>query len=129
MLPPQSARGRWRLPLPKREAGVVARAAASIDLGPGAQTAAPRPRARSSGRACNFRVLRDLAYGGAHAAETIPMSQATSEFITTEAELDALYGPSPEAAIIKELDYISDHYRSFIEASPFLILATSGPEG
>lgn len=49
--------------------------------------------------------------------------------ITTEAELDALYGQSPPAAILKEIDHISDHYRAFIEASPFLILATSGPEG
>ncbi|MDX2202907.1 MAG: pyridoxamine 5'-phosphate oxidase family protein [Hyphomicrobiaceae bacterium] len=52
-----------------------------------------------------------------------------SHLITSEAELDAIYGPSPEAAIIKELDHISDHYRRFIEASPFMILATSGPEG
>lgn len=49
--------------------------------------------------------------------------------ITSEAELDALYGTSPPAAIMKEISYISDHYRAFIEASPFVILATSGPEG
>ena len=49
--------------------------------------------------------------------------------ITSEAELDALYGQSPPAAILKEIDHISDHYRAFIEASPFMILATSGPEG
>lgn len=49
--------------------------------------------------------------------------------ITSEAELDALYGQSPPAAILKEIDHISDHYRAFIEASPFVILATSGPEG
>jgi PPOX class probable FMN-dependent enzyme len=49
--------------------------------------------------------------------------------IATEAELDALYGQSPPAAILKEIDHISDHYRAFIEASPFVILATSGPEG
>lgn len=52
-----------------------------------------------------------------------------SDLITSEAELDAIYGASPEAAIIKELDHISDHYRTFIEASPFMIMATSGPEG
>lgn len=49
--------------------------------------------------------------------------------IKTEAELEALFGASPPAAILKELDHISDHYRTFIEASPFVILATSGPEG
>lgn len=52
-----------------------------------------------------------------------------SHLITSEAELDQIYGPSPEAAIVKEIDHISDHYRAFIEASPFVIVATSGPEG
>jgi len=52
-----------------------------------------------------------------------------SNEIATEAELDALFGQSPPAALLKELDHISDHYRTFIEASPFVILATSGPEG
>lgn len=38
--------------------------------------------------------------------------------ITTEAELDVLYGQSPPAALLKEIDHISEHYRAFIEASP-----------
>ena len=49
--------------------------------------------------------------------------------ITSFAELDALYGEPVPAAKIKEIDYISEHYRRFIEASPFVLLATSGPEG
>jgi PPOX class probable FMN-dependent enzyme len=49
--------------------------------------------------------------------------------VTTEAELDALYGQPVPTSTLKELDYISDHYRLFIEASPFMILATVGPEG
>lgn len=49
--------------------------------------------------------------------------------LTSEAELDALYGTPVEAAVIKEIDHISDHYRVFIDKSPFLILATVGPEG
>jgi hypothetical protein len=49
--------------------------------------------------------------------------------VTSEAELEALYGQPAGAAVIKEIDHISGHYRSFIEASPFVILATSGPEG
>jgi PPOX class probable FMN-dependent enzyme len=52
-----------------------------------------------------------------------------ADIITTEAELDALYGEPVPAAKLKEIDYISDHYRQFIEASPFVILATCGPEG
>jgi PPOX class probable FMN-dependent enzyme len=52
-----------------------------------------------------------------------------SHLITSEAELEALYGLPSGAAVIKEIDYISDHYRAFIEASPFVVLATSGPDG
>ncbi|MDX2158913.1 MAG: pyridoxamine 5'-phosphate oxidase family protein [Hyphomicrobiaceae bacterium] len=49
--------------------------------------------------------------------------------VTTIEELDALYGAPVEAAIVKEIDYISDHYRAFIDKAPFVILATVGPEG
>ncbi len=49
--------------------------------------------------------------------------------VTTIEELDAIYGTPSEAAILKEIDYISDHYRAFIDASPFVVLATVGPEG
>jgi uncharacterized protein len=49
--------------------------------------------------------------------------------IKTIAELEAIYGEPVEASIVKEVDRITPHYRKFIEASPFAILATSGPEG
>ena len=49
--------------------------------------------------------------------------------ITTLAELDAVYGEPVKAAQIKEIDHISDHYRAFIEASPFVVMSTCGPEG
>ena len=49
--------------------------------------------------------------------------------ITTLDQLDAIYGEPVKAAQIKEIDYISDHYRAFIEASPFVVLATCGTEG
>ncbi len=49
--------------------------------------------------------------------------------ITTLEDLDAIYGEPVKAAQIKEIDYISDHYRAFIEASPFVVLATCGEEG
>ncbi len=52
-----------------------------------------------------------------------------SHRITSVDALEALYGPSVEIALTKEIDYISDHYRAFIEASPFVALATVGPEG
>jgi len=44
-------------------------------------------------------------------------------------ELEAIYGMPGEASTVKEVDWITPHYRAFIEASPFVSLATSGPEG
>jgi PPOX class probable FMN-dependent enzyme len=49
--------------------------------------------------------------------------------ITTVAELEAIYGVPLETSTIKEVDRLTDEYRTLIEASPFAILATSGPEG
>jgi uncharacterized protein len=49
--------------------------------------------------------------------------------ITSESELDALYGAPVPTSILKEIDHISEDYGRYIAASPLLILATSGPEG
>src|SRR5215467_9461814 len=49
--------------------------------------------------------------------------------ITTLAELDAMYGEPVGAAVTKEIDYISDHYKAFIDKAPFVVVATVGPEG
>ena len=49
--------------------------------------------------------------------------------ITSETELAALYDEPLPTSILKEVDRITDDYRKLIEASPFAILATSGPEG
>ncbi len=54
---------------------------------------------------------------------------ADDHLIRDEATLEALYGAPSAAAIAKEVDYIHPHYRSMIELSPFMVLATSGPEG
>jgi PPOX class probable FMN-dependent enzyme len=48
---------------------------------------------------------------------------------TTEA-LEKLYSDAPYGpAVIKEVDRITPQYRKLIEAAPFVVLATSGPEG
>ena len=62
------------------------------------------------------------------------MDHATAETttdhrVTTVEQLDALYDAPVPAALVKEIDTISDHYRAFIEASPFVVVATCGPEG
>jgi uncharacterized protein len=49
--------------------------------------------------------------------------------VTTTAELEAIYGEPVPNSLIKEIDRISDHYRAFIEAAPFVVMATSGPGG
>jgi len=50
--------------------------------------------------------------------------------VTTTDQLEALYTEKPyPPAIMKEIDHISTQYRALIEASPFVVLATSGPEG
>jgi PPOX class probable FMN-dependent enzyme len=49
--------------------------------------------------------------------------------ITTVEQLEALYGVPGEASLVKELDHVSPEYAAFIQASPFVALATGGPEG
>jgi uncharacterized protein len=49
--------------------------------------------------------------------------------IRDEDALNALYGEISPGAIAKEIDYIHPHYRAMIEASPFMVLASCGPEG
>ena len=49
--------------------------------------------------------------------------------IKTVEDLEALYGTPGEASLVKESDRLTPSYRRFIEASPFVALATSGPEG
>jgi uncharacterized protein len=44
-------------------------------------------------------------------------------------QLEAIYGQPSGGAVAKEIDYISDHYRAFIEAAPFAALTTVADEG
>ena len=49
--------------------------------------------------------------------------------ITTLADLEALYGTPGEASLVKETDRIVPAYKTMIDASPFVTLATNGPDG
>ncbi len=49
--------------------------------------------------------------------------------VKTVEELEALYGEPSEPSLVKEVPVITQEYRALIEASPFVALATSGPEG
>lgn len=52
-----------------------------------------------------------------------------TELVTTEEQLAALYGEPMPVSITKEIDEVSDWHRAFIEASPFVVIGTAGPEG
>lgn len=50
--------------------------------------------------------------------------------IASVADLEAIYDETPApASTVKVADHITDDYRALIEASPFVALATVGPEG
>src|ERR1043166_3954823 len=53
----------------------------------------------------------------------------SGHLITSVAQLEAMYGQASGAAVVKEIDHVSAEYRTFIEASPFFVLASNGPEG
>ena len=49
--------------------------------------------------------------------------------VRTLAELEALYETPVVTSLLKEVDHLTPLHREYIEASPFVILATSGPDG
>jgi len=53
----------------------------------------------------------------------------SDHLVTTEAQLEQMYGEIHPPAIVKEIDHVNAHYRAFIEAAPFFALATGGPDG
>lgn len=57
------------------------------------------------------------------------MSTTDTHTIQDLAALTALYGPVAEASLRKEVDHLHPVYQQWIQASPFAILATTGPQG
>ncbi|MEO8807686.1 MAG: pyridoxamine 5'-phosphate oxidase family protein [Burkholderiaceae bacterium] len=49
--------------------------------------------------------------------------------ITTLPQLESLLGALSPATLKKEVPFVHPHYRALIEASPFAVLATTGPGG
>ena len=52
-----------------------------------------------------------------------------SHTIESIAALESLLGPCSDASLKKEIDHVHPSYRALIEASPFAVLATTGPGG
>jgi PPOX class probable FMN-dependent enzyme len=57
------------------------------------------------------------------------MTETSSHVIRDVAALERLYGTPSEPSLAKEVDHVHPHYRAFIEAAPFVALATAGPDG
>jgi len=56
-------------------------------------------------------------------------SHTDEHLLTTVEALEAHYGTPLDRSLWKEMDHLTDHYRMLVEASPFAVLATAGPEG
>jgi len=54
---------------------------------------------------------------------------ASDHLVTSIEQLESLYGEKNPSAILKEIDHLNASYRKLIEASPFVVVATGGPEG
>jgi PPOX class probable FMN-dependent enzyme len=57
------------------------------------------------------------------------MEDILMSVITSLEQLAAIYGQPNEASTVKEVRELTPHYRTLIDASPFAVLATAGPEG
>ncbi|MGB8860811.1 MAG: pyridoxamine 5'-phosphate oxidase family protein [Ilumatobacteraceae bacterium] len=49
--------------------------------------------------------------------------------VRTLAELEALYGEPVPSSITKEIDHLTALHEAYVRASPFVVVATSGPGG
>jgi len=49
--------------------------------------------------------------------------------ITTLDELEAIYGAPRPQSLLKEVGHLTPQYRAWIEASPFVVLASAGKDG
>ena len=49
--------------------------------------------------------------------------------IRTLDELEALYSAPVPTAVTKEIDHLTEFHRAYVEASPFVLVATSGRDG
>ena len=58
---------------------------------------------------------------------TLPLDPA--HLITSAAALEALYGAPNPNSLAKEVPFLHPHYRTFLEAAPFVSIATVGPGG
>ncbi len=62
--------------------------------------------------------------------QSTPVNVQDDRYLVRDCAMFAsLYGTPPEASLRKEVNHVHTHYRTLIEAAPFVVLATSGPGG
>ncbi|NDV85283.1 pyridoxamine 5'-phosphate oxidase family protein [Aurantimonas aggregata] len=49
--------------------------------------------------------------------------------LRTLADLEAVYGEPVRGSLMKEIDHLSAHYRTFVQHAPFVLVASAGPGG
>jgi len=59
----------------------------------------------------------------------MPEQYSREHAVSSVQELRALYGEPSQKSLSKELDHVSPLYQQFIEASPFMVIASVGPDG
>ncbi len=109
----------------------------AVTLAADAHTTHDKPHASGALiRAHHNASLADLTSFGvpitAVPSDTIAFTAAHTQvdhWVHSPAQLTALYGQPSEAALRKESTTLTAPYRALLEASPFLVLATSGPGG
>lgn len=52
-----------------------------------------------------------------------------THLLTSVEALESLYGPAHERSLWKEIDFLNADYQAFVAASPYIVLATVGPDG
>jgi|GEM_PF-44105 len=66
---------------------------------------------------------------GRRLGERSGLQGAAVSVVATVEQLETIYGPVADTATVKVAKWITPSYRRLIEKSPFVTLATSGPEG
>ena len=61
--------------------------------------------------------------------DSSPLPRAGQHLVSSVAQLEALYGEPSPRALAKEVNRVIAPYRAFIAQSPFVLVASGGPEG
>ncbi|HZF78792.1 MAG TPA: pyridoxamine 5'-phosphate oxidase family protein, partial [Rubrivivax sp.] len=63
-------------------------------------------------------------------ADLLALAADTSHDLRDAAALQGVYSDGPgDTSLVKVADHVHELYRPYIEASPFVVLATTGPHG